>query len=288
LELSILKYNDFVLGDDYCNLYLSLFSPTDYKIDNVINKKYLQINNFPKLNFLNNNQYDNNEEIFCHNIFNDYHEKLPLIYQYYLDRNFLNDNKCYKEKINNDILNEIKGIINELFVFNPNELYFIDDILNWFKEKKDKVNKMTIMEILVYLYLDNNLMNQNGSDILYNLFCFSSLNNKKNIVTISSLIELIYCLYKKYSIHFPYNHVKNMVNYFFQKEKYPSIKNVLICNLQDIEKIGGLIKNKNKYNIRSKYNTIENGINYIDITDDFIYVMSNFEEICQINDMNNK
>jgi hypothetical protein len=73
LELSILKYNDFVLGDDYCNLYLSLFSPTDYKIDNVINKKYLQINNFPKLNFLNNNQYDNNEEIFCQNIFNDYH-----------------------------------------------------------------------------------------------------------------------------------------------------------------------------------------------------------------------
>ena len=288
LELSILKYNDFVLGDDYCNLYLSLFSPTDYKIDNVINKKYLQINNFPKLNFLNNNQYDNNEEIFCQNIFNDYHEKLPLIYQYYLDRYFLYDNKCYKEKINNDILNEIKGIINELFVFNPNELYFIDDILKWFKEKKDKYNKMTIMEILIYLYLDNNLMNQNGSDILYNLFCFSSLNNKKNIVTISSLIELIYCLYKKYSIHFTYNHVKNMVNYFFQKEKYPSIKNVLICNFQDIEKIGEIIKNKNKYNIRSKFNTIENGINYIDITDDFIYVMSNFEEICQINDMNNK
>jgi hypothetical protein len=144
------------------------------------------------------------------------------------------------------------------------------------------------MEILIYLYLDNNLMNQNGSDILYNLFCFSSLNNKKNIVTISSLIELIYCLYKKYSIHFTYNHVKNMVNYFFQKEKYPSIKNVLICNFQDIEKIGEIIKNKNKYNIRSKYNTIENGINYIDITDDFIYIMSNFEEICQINDINNK
>ena len=287
LEISLIKYNDSFLNDDYCNLYLSLFSPNEYKIDNIINTKFLELNNFPKI-FNLKEEKENKEEILCRNIYNNYQEKLPLIYQFNLNRYFLCDNKSYNEKINEETISEIKKIINELFVFSGTEKYYIDDIIKWFKEKKDKFNNMTIMEILIYLYLDNNLMNQNGNDILYNLFCFSSLNNKLNTVTISSLIELIYCLYKKYSIYFSYKDVKNMVNYFFQKDKYPSIKSVLIFNNQDNEKIQEIINNKNRYEIKNKSNYINNILNYIDITDDFIYVMNNFGEICQMNGINNR
>ena len=73
-----------------------------------------------------------------------------------------------------------------------------------------------------------------------------------------------------------------MVNYFFQKEKYPSIKNVIIFNSQEINKIKEIISNKNRYEIKNKINNINNRINYIDITDDFFYIMNNFEEICKI------
>ena len=285
LEISILKYNDFILNDDYCNLYLSLFSPNDYTIDNVIKQKLLEINNTPKINIF-KKSIENEEENICKNISNNYHEKLPLIYQFYLDKYFLFLKKSFKEKLSENTYIEIKKIINELFVFNNNEKSYIDDIVKWFKDEKEKYNGMTIMEILIYLYLDNNIMNQNGNDILYNLFCFSSLNNKRNIVTISSIIELVYSLYKKYSIYFPYNEVASMVNYFFQKEKYPSIKSVLLCNFQDIDKIREIIHNKNRYDIKNKVNNINDIINYIDITDNFIYVMKNFEEICKIYDIN--
>ena len=281
LEISVLKYNDFILNNDYCHLYLSLFSPSDYKIDNVINKKFLEINDFPKIQLL-LEENETDEENICNFIYTNYHEKLPLIYQFYLDKYFLNDNKSFNEKIKEETILEIKKIISELFVFKEKENYFIEDIVKWFKEKKDKYNNITIMEILIYLYLDNNIMNQNGNDILYNLFCFSSLNNKKNIVSISSVIELIYCLYKKYCIYYQYNDVKKMVNYFFQKEKYPSIKNVIIFNSQEINKIKEIISNKNRYEIKNKINNINNRINYIDITDDFFYIMNNFEEICKI------
>ena len=220
------------------------------------------------------------------NIYNTYHERLPLIYQFYLDKNFLGDNKSYKEKISNETITEIKRIINELFVFDGKEKYVIDEIIKLFKDKKGKNNSITIMEILIYLYLDNNIMNQNGNDILYNLFCFSSLNNKKNIVTISSIIELIYSLYKKYSIYYSYSDVKRMVNFFFQKEKYPSIKSVLIFNYDNIDKIKDIINNKNRYDIKNKINIINNVINYIDITEDFIFIINNFEEICKINGLN--
>ena len=281
LEISILKYNAFILSNDYCNLYLSLFSSNDYKIDNIINEKLLQINNFHKIN-LSLEENDTEEENICNIIFKNYHENLPLIYQFYLDKYFLNDNRSFNENKNEETISEIKKIINDLFVFNTKDKSFIEDITKWYKEQKYIYNKITIMEILIYLYLDNNIMNQNGNDILYNLFCFSSLNNKKNIVSISSVIELIYCLYKKYSIYYSYNEVKKMVNYYFQKEKYPTIKSVLIFNYHEIEKIKEIINNKNRYEIKNKINNIDNKINYIDITDDFIYIMNNFEEICKI------
>ena len=226
------------------------------------------------------------EDNLYKNIYNIYHERLPLFYQFYLDKYFLGDNKSYKEKINDETIIEIKKIINELFVFDKKEQYLIDEIIKVYKDKKGKYNSITIMEILIYLYLDNDIMNQNGNDILYNLFCFSSLNNKKNIVTISSIIELIYSLYKKYSIYYSYNYVKRMVNYFFQKEKFPSIKSVLIFNYEDIEKIQDIISNKNRYDIKNKINIINNIINYIDITDNFIFYLNNFEEICKINGLN--
>ena len=118
-----------------------------------------------------------------------------------MDKYFLCDNKSFNEKITEETIIEIKKIISELFIFRSNENHFIEDIVKWFRENKNKYG-ITIMEILIYLYLDNNIMNQNGNDILYNLFCFTSLNNKKNIVTISLVIELIYSLYKKYCIYF--------------------------------------------------------------------------------------
>ena len=285
LEISILKYNDFLLNNDYCSLYLSLFSPNNYKIDNIINQKILEINNISKINVFKKN-IEIEEEKIIKNISNNYHQKLSLIYQFYLDKYFLCDRKSFNEKISENTIIEIKKIINELFIFNSNEKVFIDDIVKWFKDGKEKYNEITIMEILIYLYLDNNIMNQNANDILYNLFCFSSLNNKRNIVTISSIIELVYCLYKKYSIYCSYNEVTSMINYFFQKEKYPSIKSVLICNVQDIDKIKEILHNKNRYDIRSKVNNINNIINYIDITDNFIYIMKNFEEICKIYGIN--
>ena len=77
-----------------------------------------------------------------------------------------------------------------------------------------------------------------------------------------------------------------MVNYFFQKEKYPSIKSVLIFNYEDIDKIQNIINNKNRYDIKNKINIINNIINYIDITDNFIFILNNFEEICKINGLN--
>ena len=280
LEISILKYNDFILNDNYCNLYLCLFSPNDYKIDNEINKKFLEIDNFPIID-LSNEENDNEEENICKNIYNNYHEKLPLIYRFYLDKYFLCDNKSFNEKITEETIIEIKKIISELFIFRSNENHFIEDIVKWFRENKNKYG-ITIMEILIYLYLDNNIMNQNGNDILYNLFCFTSLNNKKNIVTISLVIELIYSLYKKYCIYYSYNDVKRMVNYYFQKEKYPSIKSVIIFNYQEIDKIEEIIKNRNRYDIQNNYNNIDKTINYIDITVYFIYIMNNFEEICKL------
>ena len=285
LEISILKYNDFILNDNYCNLYLSLFSPNDYQTDNIMSKKILEINNLSKINSI-IEETANDEDNLFKNIYNAYHERLPLIYQFYLDKNFLGDNKSYKEKISNETITEIKRIINELFVFDGKEKYFIDEIIKLFKDKKGKNNSITIMEILIYLYLDNNIMNQNGNDILYNLFCFSSLNNKKNIVTISSIIELIYSLYKKYSIYYSYSDVKRMVNFFFQKEKYPSIKSVLIFNYEDKDKVQEIINNKNRYEIKNNYNTIDNIINYIDITEKFIFILNNFEEICKNNGLN--
>ena len=198
------------------------------------------------------------------NITNIYHKNVPLIYQYYLDRNFLCSNKKFNLIKDEKFLIEIKKIIKELFVINgnKNENYYIEKIINLF-EKENKFNNITIMEILIFIYLDNDINNVNMNDILYNLYNFTMFSNKNNICTISNLVELVYIIYKKYSIFYEYKQIKNMVNYYFQKEKYSTIKNVFIYKIRNIEEIS---------------NSKE--IHYYDITSKFLFYYNNFSEIC--------
>jgi hypothetical protein len=231
LEISLIKYYTFLLSDEYCNLYLSFFSPNEFKIDNIINSEYLELKNIPNISELIYEERINRkfEDLLHENIIDKYHKELCLIYQYYLDRNFLCSNKKFNTIKNEQLSNETKNIIKELFLINGDKNLYAEKIINLI-ENENKSNKITIMEILIGLYLDNDIMNLNMNDILYNLYKFTMIANKKNICTISNIVELIYIIYKKYSIFYEYRQVKNMINYFFQKEKYSFIKNVSIYN----------------------------------------------------------
>ena len=285
LELSIMKYYNFLLGDKYCNLYLSFFSPNEYKIDNIINYEYLELKNIPNLTELISEEKSNLnfEENLHKNISSKYHQKLSLIYQYYLDRNFLCSNKKYETTKNEELLNETKNIIKELFSINDDENYYIDKIINLL-EKDHKYNNITIMEILIYLYLDNDIFSLNMNDILYNLYIFTMFGNKKNICTISNIIELVYIIYKKYSIFYEYKQVKNMINYYFKKENYSFIKDVLICNKYN--KINKNTINNYQNDFKNKYDEIKE--NDINVTSEFLFLYNNFSEICEMFDFYNK
>ena len=285
LELSIMKYYNFVLNDDYSNLYLALFSPNEYKIDNIINYEYLELKNIPNLTELICEEKSNLkfEENLHKNIYKIYHQKLSLIYQYYLDRNFLCSNKKFETNKDDKLLNETKNIIKELFFINEDENYYIKNIINLL-EKDNKFNNITIMEILISLYLDNDIFNINMNDILYNLYNFTMFGNKKNICTISNVVELVYIIYKKYSIFYEYKQVKNMVNYFFKKENFSFIKSVLICNIDN--KLKNMSNNIYENEFRNKFDEIKK-ID-INITSQFLFLYNNFSEICEMFDFYNK
>ena len=289
LEISLIKYYTFLLSDEYCNLYLSFFSPNEFKIDNIINSEYLELKNIPNISELIYEERCNRkfEDLLHENIIDKYHKELCLIYQYYLDRNFLCSNKKFNTIKNEQLSNETKNIIKELFLINGDKNLYAEKIINLI-ENENKSNKITIMEILIGLYLDNDIMNLNMNDILYNLYKFTMIANKKNICTISNIVELIYIIYKKYSIFYEYKQVKNMVNYFFQKEKYSFIKNVSIYNKSN--KIDNLINNKNiNFNvIKNKFSNIKKIIDYIDVTSEFLFIFNNFSEICNMFDLYNK
>ena len=289
LEISLIKYYTFLLSDEYCNLYLSFFSPNEFKIDNIINSEYLELKNIPNISELIYEERINRkfEDLLHENIKDKYHKELCLIYQYYLDRNFLCSNKKFNTIKNEQLSNETKNIIKELFLINGDKNLYAEKIINLI-ENENKSNKITIMEILIGLYLDNDIMNLNMNDILYNLYNFTMIDNKKNICTISNIVELIYIIYKKYSIFYEYIQVKNMINYFFQKEKYSFIKNVSIYNKSN--KIDNLINNKNlNFNvIKNKFSNIKKIIDYIDITSEFLFIFNNFSEICNMFDLYNK
>ena len=289
LEISLIKYYTFLLSDEYCNLYLSFFSPNEFKIDNIINSEYLELKNIPNISELIYEERINRkfEDLLHENIIDKYHKELCLIYQYYLDRNFLCSNKKFNTIKNEQLSNETKNIIKELFLINGDKNLYAEKIINLI-ENENKSNKITIMEILIGLYLDNDIMNLNMNDILYNLYKFTMIANKKNICTISNIVELIYIIYKKYSIFYEYRQVKNMVNYFFQKEKYSFIKNVSIYNKSN--KIDNLINNKNiNFNvIKNKFSNIKKIIDYIDVTSEFLFIFNNFSEICNMFDLYNK
>ena len=283
LELSVMKYFNFLLSDEYSNLYLLFFSPNEYKIDKVINSKFLELKNIPNITELiceeeSNLKFDDKIHKDIYKIF---HQNIPLIYQFYLDRNFLCSNKKFRLTRDKQILEETKKIIKELFLINGNANYYTEKIINLI-DKENKLNNVTIMEILIYIYLDNDIMNLNINDILYNLYNFAMISNKKNICTISNIIELVYILYKKYSIYYEYNQVKSMVNYFFKKEKFSIIKNVLIYKKNYIDKI---LNNKNQNDIKDKFNKIKWINDYIDITYEFLYIYNNFSEICEMFDL---
>ena len=287
-ELSIMKYYNYLLQDEYCKLFLSFFSPNEFKIDNIINSKYLEFKNIPNFTELICEEKSNLkfEDNLHKNIDNIYHQKIPLIYQYYLDRNFLGSNKKFKTNNNKQHLEEIKKIINELFLIDGDDKNnYTEKIINLI-DKENKFNNITIMEILICLYLDNDLMNLNMNDILFNLYNFAMISNKKNICNISNIIELIYILYKKYSMFYKYDQVKSMVNYYFKKEKYSMIKNVLIYNKTN--RIENILANKDTNEIKNEFKRIKKLFNYKDITSDFLFIYDNFSEICQMFDFYNK
>ena len=288
LEISTMKYYDFLLSDDYCKLYLSFFSPNEFQIDSIIKSKYLEFKNIPNISELitEENGYNKIEDILCENIHKIYNEKLSLIYKYYLERNFLCSNKKFYLDKDDTIFEEIKIIINELFLINgSNEI--TEKIINLIKNENN-VNNITIMEILICIYLDNDIMNLNMNDILHNLYDFTMIKNKKNICTISNVVELVYILYKKYSVFYEYKQVKNMVNYFFKKEKFSFIKSVLIFNKAAYDKTEQLFHNNNNDNIKQKYRDIKNIIDVIDITFDFIFIYDNFFELSDIFNLYNR
>ena len=301
LEISILKYCNYLLNNEYCNLFLLFFSPNEFKIDNIINSKYLEFKTIPNINELICEEKSNLkfEENLHKNIYNIYHQKLSLIYQYYLDRNFLCSNKKYNTIKDKKLFDELKLIINELFLIDKDYNYYSEKIIN-LVEKENSFNNITIMEILISIYLDNNKMNLNMNDILYNLYNFSMISNKKNICTISNIVELVYIIYKKYSIFYEFRQVKSMVNYYFKKEKFSMIKSVLIYKKNiNIENIidNPLNENKNNLNlsidkhpksIKSENNKIKKILDEIDVTSEFFFLYNNFSEICEMFDFYNK
>ena len=122
------------------------------------------------------------------------------------------------------------------------------------------------------------------NDILYNLYNFTMFGNKKNICTISNVVELVYIIYKKYSIFYEYKQVKNMVNYFFKKENFSFIKSVSICNIDN--KLKNMSNNIYENEFRNKFDEIKK-ID-INITSQFLFLYNNFSEICEMFDFYNK
>ena len=74
-----------------------------------------------------------------------------------------------------------------------------------------------------------------------------------------------------------------MINYYFKKEKFPIIKNVLIyIKTNKAEKI---FNNEYSNDASNKIKNLKNIIEYIDITSKFIFIYNNFAEICEKFDM---
>ena len=74
-----------------------------------------------------------------------------------------------------------------------------------------------------------------------------------------------------------------MINYYFKKEKFPIIKNVLIYN--KAYKSEKFFNNEHKNDRRNSVKRINYIVEYIDITSKFIFIYNNFSEICEKFDM---
>ena len=214
IEIVLMKYPSIQLNNNEINdIYIYFFSHSNLHIDFILKDKLYQLNKNEKIKSKIN--YEKNNLIYS--LLNENSNKLPNIYMYYLKRNIFPFDENYK-LLNNtkDYYNKIlklTEILTELFnIENKNGKEIAKLIIDWYLSSN---NNITILEILYSIFLDHCSNNININDILYNLFCLCSLENKNSFVKISSIINFIYCLYKKFCFNFSYYEISYMVNYYF-------------------------------------------------------------------------
>ena len=290
IEIVLMKYPSIHLNNNEINdIYIYFFSHSNFHIDFILKDKLYQLNKNEKIKSKIN--YEKNNLIYS--LLNENSNKLPNIYMYYLKRNIFPFDENYK-LLNNtkDYYNKIlklTEILTELFnIENKNGKEIAKLIIDWYLSSN---NNITIIEILYSIFLDHCSNNININDILYNLFCLCSLENKNSFVKISSIINFIYCLYKKFCFNFSYYEISYMVNYYFKKEKYCSIKNVIVFNKNNLKEVKDFIYDNNQYNNDINLLGIKSQI-FQDITHEFIYNLNNiysiYKEIEEIYGKKNK
>ena len=290
IEITLMKYYSPHLNHNEINdIYSTFFSHSNFHIDFIMKDKLYQLNNNEKIK--NKMNYENNN--FIYSFLKENSNKLPNIDIYYLKRNIFHFDENYKilNNNNNKILKiKLTEILTELFnLENKNGKEIAKLIIEWYLSSN---NNITILEILYSIFLDHCSNNININDILYNLFCLCSLENKNSFVNISSIINCIYCIYKKFCFNFSYYEISYMVNYFFKKEKYCSIKNVIVFNKNNLKEVKDFIYDKNQYNKDIKSFLRNKSQLFQDITTEFIYNLNNiysiYKEVEEINGTKNK
>ena len=292
IEIVLMKYYSPQLNNNEINdIYCSFFSHSNYHIDYIMKDKLYQLNNSEKIK--NKINYEKNNLIYS--FINEISNKLPNIYIYYLKRNIFHFDENYKilnntkDNYNKILKIKLTEILTELFNFeNQNGKEIAQLIIEWYLASN---NNITLLEILYSIFLDHCSNNININDILYNLFSLCSLDNKNGFANISSIINFIYCIYKKFCFNFSYNEISNMVNYYFKKEKYCSIKNVIVFNKQNLKEVKDFIYDKNQYNKDIKNFLRIKSQPFQDITNEFIYNLNNiysiYKEVEEINGKQN-
>ena len=282
IEIVLLKYSLEIINDEISDLNLFFFSNPNFEIDNIMKDKLYQLNNIEKIKD-NKINFQSQNPIFT--LLNNITFKLPRLYIYYIKRNIFSYSSNYR--INNkNLIIKLQAILTQLFNIENNVgLEFAKKIIFWYFNSNNNISFLEILFSIIIEHCPNNL---NINDILYNLFSICSLENKHHTIKLSNAINFIYSLYKKFCLNFTYYDVSYMVNYYFKKEKYSSIKNVIVFNRKNLNEIKNYLYD-NEY-IKTN---LENKINlYQDITNEFCFNLNNlysvYKEVEKIKNIKNK
>lgn len=269
IEVSMMKYISKITNNDLFEIYHFLFS--SYTL------KQINLDTSTALSFLNKNgtsianKVSNNSFLI---------NQLQNGIQFYLRLNIFNEHirLSYKDISKKEsLINILSKLFPETSKQDPS---FINSIIDTLSLSNSDI---TLNEIFLnILFKDENITNIN--DLLYNIFtiaCFSNPTFSLTTITYNSLLNMIQLLYKKAKIFFPSSEIVKMINYSYEKELFPHIKNVFVFNSSNLKLIKDILYDKNIYvkDIMTILNIKEKTTPYQDITNEFITAYNNYKNL---------